>query len=155
LDVILLHEKLSKDLVDFIPDIFDGCDNCSFYTSCFLTFPTDGGNWHGQERLSLASKDRLRFTKALMLLGLKPYYHLSELVSVINPNTEDEDLRSIRHRPLPKTPKRDEESRKIKSQRLQDYLQAQHESKCHLSRLSVCILADLMEQGLQSKNGHS
>jgi hypothetical protein len=113
LEAIILHEKLSEAMHDFLPNSSD-IEEHTYYTVCYLTLSNtqsdsniDGGSAintqyesgevHTSFRqtlepsmLSISEKQRFRFFRAMKQLMIKPHYHLSELEPhVIHPMKDD------------------------------------------------------------------
>ncbi|KAF1851796.1 uncharacterized protein K460DRAFT_41392 [Cucurbitaria berberidis CBS 394.84] len=120
-EAIVLHEVLSGNVQSFLPeDTFQG--DCIYYTSCFLALTQDmetESKSHGRTsthknnlflkpgnhlafhqvldpaRFNLTEDQRLRFTRAMRTLDLQPYYHLSELETIVTSATQDDALWAI------------------------------------------------------------
>ena len=159
LDVVLLHEAFSENLVQFLPDVF-GPSYASLDTAGFLTLATqsqpspvsqaraetdkngaffkDGNHlaFHktiNLSDLSITEEQKLRFSRAMRILELKPYFHITELEDLIKPtNTADKSLWECCHRPLEGCPKPTAEARRVKRKKLEKYLQGKNEGKSAL-----------------------
>jgi hypothetical protein len=152
----VLHEALSDNLQTFLPSaVYFG--DCSYYTSGFVALtapekaqtPTHGrGSAHSNAmflagdnhlafhqivdpaQLVLTEAQRLRFARALRILGLQPQYHLSEMEASINPSTEDDDvLWAICDMQLPQCPAPLKTSQATKKKALWQYIDSKNKGK--------------------------
>ncbi|KAF2130769.1 hypothetical protein P153DRAFT_395197 [Dothidotthia symphoricarpi CBS 119687] len=121
LEAIILHEILPTPLFDFLPNS-GFSEEFAYYTRCYLTlysksgdkritgspdsapqnklFHEYGDHMSFQEtidpsQLILSENDRLRFAKAMRLLGIRTCYHLSELAPHVVHPIEDEWLSDL------------------------------------------------------------
>lgn len=133
IEAVVHHEVMSENLVSLLPDI-SGYSEISYYTSCFLSIspPQSASkpNFRGRAaqhrnaaylknknhlafreiikptQLSISDQQKLRFAKAMRVLGLHPYYHLTELDALLSPDNDDKALwafcgKWIKGRPKP------------------------------------------------------
>lgn len=166
----MLHEVLSDDLVNFLPDA-NGFSECSYYTTCFLSLavpmqtsgPTQvrtathrndvylAANHHmafhqtiDPNDLNISKQQKLCFARAMRVLGLQPFYHLTELETLITANSEDEALCAIGHGPLRGRPKPTQEKPAMKRKLLSKYLQAKSQGLRHHHTSSCVLLMTLL-----------
>jgi hypothetical protein len=152
-ETLVLHEVLSDNLQTFLP-FESSYSDCSYYTSSFLALakefqtPTQGRGSAEQTGVFLKSdnhlafhqiidptllilteKQRLRFARALRILGLKPHYHLSELEANINPSTQDDAFWAICHQQLERCPAPLQTTEGTKKHALQEYIHSRNKGK--------------------------
>jgi hypothetical protein len=81
-------------------------------------------------QLILTEKQRLRFARALRILGLQPQYHVSELESSIIPSTKDDAaLWAICDKQLPECPAPLQTSEATKQKALRQYVHSKNKGK--------------------------
>jgi len=80
--------------------------------------------------LTLSNEQHQRFAKAMRVLDLSPYYHLTELESMISPPSNDASLWEICYHKLPGCPIPTNTSIKVKAKKLEQYLKRKHKGRC-------------------------
>jgi hypothetical protein len=120
LELHIQHEILTSNLETFLAE--SRKDVYPYYTSAFMTLPVDNVNKKNSSRikastnnqsylpegnhlgfrqtihpstLNLSEEQRQRFVKAMRVLALSPYYHLTELASLLSPMNNDASLWEI------------------------------------------------------------
>jgi hypothetical protein len=150
IEALLLHEVMSDNLTSFLPDAI-GYSEISYYTSCFLDLSSPpsaanpqsqgrlashrntvyaGGNNHlafhevmDPAQINITTQQKRGFAKAMRILDLEPYYHLTELEALLNPDNDDEALWAICDGQILGCPKPSEAERPVKKRLLKEYLQ--------------------------------
>jgi hypothetical protein len=163
-EAIVLHEVLSTNLQQFLP-IECRFSDCSYYTSGFLALAAPNevqSTTHGRSsahsnamflgnnnhlafhqtvdpaQFILTEKQRLRFARALRILGLQPEYHLSELETNIDPsNQEDDALWAICDAQLAKCPAPLKTSKSTKKKALQQHVHSKNKGKLHIPSFAI------------------
>lgn len=143
---------LSTDLVSFLP-YPTGYSQCSYYTSCILALSLVeqvqgltsgrtathrnnvylGGDNHlayqkvvQLHELAITEKQKLRFARAMRVLGLKPYYQITELEATIATNEDDKDFWAICDQQLSDRPKVSTKPSWRKRKLLTDYIRGKN-----------------------------
>jgi hypothetical protein len=81
--------------------------------------------------LNISKQQKLCFARAKRVLGLQPFYHITELETLITANSEDEALWAISHGQLRGRPKATLERPAVKRKLLSKYLQAKSQGLRH------------------------
>ena len=171
----ILHEVLSNKLHNFLPNTYDMAE-CSYYTTCFLGLPSAFESDHTSpgrmapdqhdlylqkenhlafhqiidlSKVNITEKQRLLFARALRILGLKPFFHMSELEALLTPTITDEALRAINDGHMAGCPKPPRVTQAKKMELLRDYMQAKNSGKLEHAcaiHLSNSISIELAKQ---------
>lgn len=84
----------------------------------------------GSSQLSITEDQKLRFTRAMRALDLKPHYHLTEMETMLGPSNNDELFWAMCRRPIPgccKKPGPDKPS--AKRRKFEKYLEGKNEGR--------------------------
>ncbi|KAH7399003.1 hypothetical protein DE146DRAFT_514899 [Phaeosphaeria sp. MPI-PUGE-AT-0046c] len=167
LEAIIQHEVLSSDLESFLP-YPPGYGHCAYYTSCFLALPSPAqveglsagrlathrnGSYLSTDNhlayqkiiqpyeLAITAEQKLRFARAMRVLGVDPYYPITELELIIATDKGDKAFWAICNQQISGRPKISTKSRWKKRKLLNDYLRGRNKELSQLAWPQLMLMS--------------
>jgi hypothetical protein len=73
-------------------------------------------------QIGISEQQKLRYARALRILGLQPHFHISELDALLTPDNKDAAFWTICHRQVDDCPKISNKPARVKRKLFREYL---------------------------------